>query len=58
MPQVTECKYVVCLDTLGQDRELSDDKKRFVLNTLRAYTEAWEASEMRALLHDCDCKIE
>ncbi len=57
-PQCTEGKYVVCLDTMGQDCELSAEKKRFVLTTLRAFTKAWEESEQRALLADCERKIE
>ena len=26
--------YVVCIDTLGQDREFSDDQRRFILETI------------------------
>lgn len=28
-----EEKFVICIDTLGQDRELTDEQKRFALNT-------------------------
>ena len=38
-------EYVVCLDTLGQDRQFSDDEKRFVLETITAYRECWEKQE-------------
>ena len=27
-------KYVVCLDTMGQDRELTDEQKEFALTTV------------------------
>ena len=27
-----EQKFAVCIDTLGQDRELTDDEKRTILN--------------------------
>lgn len=36
-------EYILCLDTLGQDRQFSDDEKRFALQTIQAYKEAWEA---------------
>jgi hypothetical protein len=29
-----EQKFVVCLDTMGQDREFTDDQRRFVLETV------------------------
>ena len=35
--QSTEEKFVVCLDTLGQDRGFSDTERRFVLNTIQKY---------------------
>ena len=28
-------KYVVCLDTMGQDREFTIEEKRFALNTVK-----------------------
>ena len=30
-----EKKYVVCLDTMGQDREFTDEEKRFALRTVQ-----------------------
>lgn len=32
-----EKKYIVCLDTLGQDRELTDDQKRFALKSVKKF---------------------
>jgi len=49
---------VVCMDTLGQDRELTEQQKRFVLETVRSFQLAWESSEVRALTNDRDRKIE
>jgi len=48
---------VVCIDTLGQDRELSDDDKRFVLNTVKNYREMWVANENENLLRDRNRKL-
>jgi hypothetical protein len=53
----TEVKFVVCLDSLGQDREFSEDQRRFVLNTIKRYIQFWEDSEKRALDRDCLKKI-
>ena len=58
VPQYNEVKYVVCLDTMGQDCEITDDKKRFVLNTLKTFSSAWQESEYRSLNADCDRKIQ
>lgn len=46
------------MDTLGQDRQFDDDTKRFVLQTVRAFQKAWEASDRRALEADRDLKME
>lgn len=51
-------EYVLCLDTLGQDRKFSDDEKRFSLETVQAYKEAWEAQEIASLTADRDRKLE
>ena len=31
--QTEEQKFVICIDTLGQDRELTDEQKRISLKT-------------------------
>lgn len=36
---------------------MTDDKKRFVLNTLKAFISAWEKSENNALRSDTERKI-
>ena len=51
-------KYVVCLDTMGQDREFTDDEKRFALNTVRDYIRIWEQEERNALTDDRDRRVE
>ena len=42
-------KYVVCLDTMGQDRELTDEQKEFALTTVERFIEIWEKAEDNAL---------
>lgn len=37
--------FVVCLDTLGQDREFTEEQRRFVLNTVKRFRELWEQTE-------------
>tara|TARA_B110000285_G_C15066356_1_gene585354 strand:+ start:592 stop:1437 length:846 start_codon:yes stop_codon:yes gene_type:complete len=57
-PLITEeQKFVVCIDTLGQDRELTDDQKRFALNTASRFREAWEKFENDKLVADRDMRI-
>ena len=56
-PQTTQVKFVVCLDTLGQDREFTDEQRRFVLTTIQRYQKAWEAAELKALTNDRDVKL-
>ena len=46
------------MDTLGQDRQFSNDQKRFTLQTILSYTEAWEAQEVTSLTADRDRKLE
>jgi len=53
----SEQKYVVCLDTLGQDRPFTDDQKRFVLKCVQKFKENWERAEKAALVQDRDAKM-
>ncbi len=53
-----EMKYVVCLDTMGQDRELTEDQKRFALDTVEKFIKIWEKEERVALAADRDRRIE
>jgi len=50
-------KLVVCLDTLGQDREFSDDQRRFVLNTILKYRSIWEGEQRDNLTRDRDERL-
>lgn len=51
-------KYVVCLDTMGQDREITESQKRFALETVERYIKIWEQEERVALAADRDRRLE
>lgn len=53
----SEQKYVICLDTMGQDRPFTDEQKRFVLNVVQKFRENWERAEKASLVADRDAKI-
>lgn len=53
-----EEKYVVCIDTLGQDRELTDDQKRLILATVKNFKDVWERTEKENLTRDRNRKLE
>jgi hypothetical protein len=55
---MVEERYVICLDTLGQDRELADDDKRFALTTIKNFKEIWEKTEQENLKKDRNRKLE
>jgi hypothetical protein len=50
--------YVVCLDTLGQDREFTDDQRRFILETIEKFIKLWEEKERRFLTRDRDLRLQ
>lgn len=43
---------MVCLNTLGQDREFTDAEKKLALRTVRQYKERWEQVEQENLRED------
>ena len=51
-------KWVVCLDTMGQDREFSPDEKRFCLTVVQAFIKNWERAEVASLKADRDARVE
>ena len=51
-------KFVVCVDTLGQDRALSDEQKRFALETAQKFKAAWEKFESKKLTLDRNQRVE
>jgi len=53
-----EISYVVCLDSLGQDREFTEDQKKFVIDTIKQYKEVWQQHERDLLTEDRKLKEE
>lgn len=45
------------MDTMGQDREFSDEEKRFALNTVNNFREIWDATDRDNLKKDRDRKL-
>lgn len=54
----TEKKYILSLDTIGQDRIFSDEEKKFIFEVQKTIKENWENLEKNLLLKDRDAKIE
>ena len=54
----TEKKYILSLDTIGQDRIFSDEEKKFIFEVQRSIVENWEALEKDLLTKDRDAKLE
>ena len=52
-----EKKFVICIDTLGQDNELTDEQKRFALKTAQDFKNAWEKFENDKIISDRDKRI-
>jgi len=52
-----EKKFVICIDTLGQDRQLTEEQKRFALKTTVDFREAWEKFEHDKLVLDRDMRM-
>eukprot|EP01022_Parablepharisma_sp_SALTPOND_P015998 TRINITY_DN2300_c0_g1_i1.p1 TRINITY_DN2300_c0_g1~~TRINITY_DN2300_c0_g1_i1.p1 ORF type:complete len:516 (+),score=106.09 TRINITY_DN2300_c0_g1_i1:2776-4323(+) len=56
--QTKPLSYVICLDTLGQDREFTSEQKAFVLETIKKYKQMWEENEKARLTSDRKLKEE
>lgn len=55
--QTTEKKFIICIDTLGQDRGLTEKEKAFSLETAIQFQEAWEKFEQEKLTKDRDSRM-
>ena len=49
---------MVCLNTMGQDREFTEEEMRFALNTVKFYGDEWERIEKKNLKQDIDRKLD
>ena len=50
-------KFVVCLDTMGQDRVFTDKEKQFILESIHRYRCHWENFEKEKVAQDRDALI-
>lgn len=51
-------KFVVCIDSMGQDREFTPEQKRFILEAVLRFRKHWEKFEEDKLLADRDALYE
>ena len=56
--RTSQKKFVDCMDMMGQDREITDEQKTFVLTTIKRFIEIWELEERVALKDDRDRRLE
>lgn len=56
--QTHDVQFVVCMNTLGQDREFTDEQVKFALNTVKMYRDEWVKIENENLKKDIEKKIE
>lgn len=50
-------KFVVSLDTLGQDRELTAEQRRFAIQTIADFAAIWEEREKENLTKDRNLRL-
>jgi len=50
--ETVKVSYVVCLNTMGQDREFTEQEKLFALRTARTFRDYWEEIEKKNLEAD------
>lgn len=51
-------KFVVCLDTLGQDREFTEEQRVFALETVKNFAQIWEKREQENLTKDRNLRLQ
>ena len=54
----TRKKYVLCLDTLGQDLVYGFEEKKFIFEISKVFKKSWEELEKTLLLKDRDLRID
>lgn len=55
---VSEENYVICMDTIGQDREFTQEEIDFTLKTIFDFKENWTETEKENLKSDITRKME
>jgi len=56
--QRTPKRYILCLDTLGQDRIFSNEEEELILTYAKLLRNSWEELERNLLLKDRDIRFE
>ena len=51
-------KYILCMDTLGQDRVFSKEEEAFAFDVAKTLRNSWEELEKSLLIKDRDIRIE
>lgn len=52
-----ERKFIVCMDTLGQDRAFDEQQKSYARKTVRLFRDCWQEAEEDILTHDISYKL-
>ena len=47
-------RYVLCVDTMGQDREIDESTQDYLINISEKIQKAWETTSKRILSEDID----
>jgi hypothetical protein len=50
-------KFVVCIDTMGQDRVMNDEERAYAINKVKEYRDQWEQLEITNLTADIHKRI-
>jgi hypothetical protein len=51
-------QFVVCVNTLGQDREFTEEERIYALRTVQKYRDQWEETECKNLAADIQKKLQ
>jgi len=55
--QTQKVQFAVCLNTMGQDREFTEEERLYALSCVKHYRERWETIEDEQLRRDIEYKI-
>lgn len=50
--------YIIGMNTMGQDREFTEEEIQFALKTVKFYKEKWEEKEKINLENDINMRME
>jgi len=55
--QTQKVQFALCLNTMGQDREFTEDERLYALSCVKHYRDRWEKVENEQLKRDVEYKI-